>query len=347
MLAARIDRRRTLPQNVIATRVRTDRLGDLELVTIENDALSVSVLPGAGGKIWSIISRAHDFDVLWHHPAIAPAAHPPGTLFDDVWAGGWDEVLPNDAPDPGTDTPLLDHGAIWTAPATVDVFDDAPTGEALHLTTVDPSRTWRLERTLSLAPIGARLTTAYALVNLSTRFQALQWKLHPALPVRHGMKLHLPGSRVAIDPDFAAGFTTRPGRWPHLADHDGRQIDLRHLPDPGSGSMRFFHASQLAAGWCGVHWPDPGLSLRLDFDSALFRAVTVFATWGGWRDLDVLILEPATGAGTSLRALREQGEALILAPGERRATTVMVTIDDGQQFLGQGTNDQLTSSGVR
>ena len=111
--------------------------------------------------------------------------------------------------------------------------------------------------------------------------------------------------------------------------------------------MRFFHASQLAAGWCGVHWPDPGLSLRLDFDSALFRAVTVFATWGGWRDLDVLILEPATGAGTSLRALREQGEALMLAPGEQRATTVMVTIDDGQQFIGQRTNDQLTSSGVR
>ena len=316
-------------------KVETSQLGGLDLITIRSDAIVVAVLPGAGGKIWSVTSRAHDFNVLWHHPGIAPAAHPPGTPFDDVWAGGWDEVLPNDVPEPDTDadTLLLDHGVIWTAPATVDVITDALNGEALRLTTVDPSQTWRLERTLSVAPSGARLTVTYALVNLSTRPQALQWKLHPALPVRHGMKLHLPDSTVAIDPDFAAGFTTVPGQWPNLAGVDGRPIDLRRLPDPGSGAVRFFHAHHLAAGWCGAHWPDPGLSLRLNFDPAVFRAISVFATWGGWRDLDVLVLEPATGAGTSLRALREHGEALVLEPGERLDTTVLVTIDDGDQFI--------------
>lgn len=317
-------------------KVETSQLGELDLITIWSDAIVVAVLPRAGGKIWSVTSRAHDFDVLWHHPGIAPAAHSPGTPFDDVWAGSWDEVLPNDVPEPDTDadTLLLDHGVIWTAPATVDVIVDALNGEALRLTTVDPSQTLRLERTLSVTPARARLTVTYALVNLSTRPQALQWKLHPALPVQHGMKLHLPDSTVAIDPDFAAGFTTVPGQWPNLAGVDGRPIDLRRPPDPGSSAVRLFHARQLAAGWCGVHWPDPGLSLRLDFDPAIFRAISVFATWGGWRDLDVLVLEPATGAGTSLRALREQGEALVLEPGERLDTTVLVTIDDGDQFIG-------------
>lgn len=310
-----------------AARVRTGRLGDLELVTIENDALSVSVLPEAGGKIWSVTLLAIGVDVLWHHPTTAPAVHAPGASFDDAWAGGWDEVLPNDEPEPDADEPLLDHGLIWTAPATVDVIGDALTGEALRLVTVDPSHTWRLERTLSLAPIGARLAIAYALMNLSTRPQAMQWKLHPALPVRRGMTLQLPDSRVWIDEAFMPGFDTAPSRWPYLTSHDGRHIDLRYLPEPGSGDVRFFHATGLAAGWCGVHWPSSGLSLRLDFDAALFRAVSVFASWGGWRDLDVLVLEPATAPGTSLRSLRERGEALILAPGERRATTVTLTLN--------------------
>jgi len=308
--------------------VRTGRLGELVLVTIENDAISVSVLPGAGGKIWSIVPRAHDFDVLWHHPAIAPAAHAPGTPFDDAWAGGWDEVLPNDDPERDGDPPLPDHGVIWTAPTTLVVIDDGGGNPALRLVSTDRSRNWRLERTLALAPTGARLTIDYVLANLSNRRQAMQWKLHPALAVRRGMTLQLPDSTVRADDAFAAGFDLSPTPWPSMRENDGRPIDLRELPDPGSGAMRFFHATDLAAGWCGVHWPGPGLSLRLDFDATLFRAISVFATWGGWRDLDVLVLEPATAPGTSLQTLREHGEALILAPGERRATTVTLTIDD-------------------
>ncbi len=311
-----------------AALARTSRLGGLELVTIESDAIAVSVLPGAGGKIWSIVSRAHDFETLWHHPSIVPAAHSPGTPFDDVWAGGWDEVLPNDEPERDGDPPLLDHGVIWTAPATVDVIDDGSGGEAVRLISVDPSRTWRLERTISLSSTRTRSTIDYVLVNLSNRPQAIQWKLHPALPVRSGMTLQLPDSIVHVDEAFTGAVGLAPTRWPYLTGDDGYPVDLRHLPDPGSGAMRFFHATGLAAGWCGVHWPDPGVSLRLDFDDTLFRAISVFATWGGWRDLDVLVLEPATAPGTSLRSLRDRGDALILAPAERRATSVTLTFGD-------------------
>lgn len=311
-----------------AARIWTSRLHDLQLVTIENDRIAVAVLPRAGGKIWSVTSLGHGVDVLWHHPVTPPAAHAPGTPFDDAWSGGWDEVLPNDEPELDGESVLPDHGVVWTAPVRFNVMDDGCDGEALRLIATDASRTWRLERTLSLGPTDARLTIAYLLVNLSDRHQALQWKLHPALPVRPGMTLHLPDSRVWMDEALADGFDVAPSRWPYLSGTDGRPIDLRRLPDPGSGEVRFFHARDLGAGWCGVRWPDPGLSLRLDFDPTLFRAISVFATWGGWRDLDVLVLEPTTGAGTSLRALRERGESLILAPGERRATTVTLTLDD-------------------
>ena len=41
-------------------------------------------------------------------------ASPIGAAYDDVWAGGWEELFPNDAPGAFEGRDLPDHGEWWT-----------------------------------------------------------------------------------------------------------------------------------------------------------------------------------------------------------------------------------------
>ncbi|MGA8868674.1 MAG: hypothetical protein WB510_16990, partial [Candidatus Sulfotelmatobacter sp.] len=86
----------------------------LRTVVIENRFLRVVVLPEAGAKIWQIIYKPTDVELLWNNPRIAPARLPSTSRYDDVWSGGWDELFPNDeiALIEGESYP--DHGELWT-----------------------------------------------------------------------------------------------------------------------------------------------------------------------------------------------------------------------------------------
>lgn len=48
----------------------------LDAVLIENELLRVVVLPQLGGKIWSIVDKRRDCELLWHHPRVGPRPAP-------------------------------------------------------------------------------------------------------------------------------------------------------------------------------------------------------------------------------------------------------------------------------
>ncbi|MEJ7902008.1 MAG: DUF5107 domain-containing protein, partial [Thermomicrobiales bacterium] len=58
-------------------------LHGLQALVIENSRLRVTVLPELGGKIWSIVSKPHDREMLWHHPRMTPRRAPYGATYDD------------------------------------------------------------------------------------------------------------------------------------------------------------------------------------------------------------------------------------------------------------------------
>src|SRR5258708_24432131 len=71
-------------------RVNTDwTYRGLQVVTLENRFLRLTILPEAGAKIWQITYKPFDADLLWNNPRIGPSRLSLNSRYDDVWSGGW------------------------------------------------------------------------------------------------------------------------------------------------------------------------------------------------------------------------------------------------------------------
>lgn len=290
-------------------------LHGLQALVLENEHLRVTVLPELGGKIWSIVAKRHDREMLWHHPHMPPRRAPFGATYDNWFCGGWDDIFPNDFPvDIGGET-WPDHGEIWAMPAHW-WFESSTAHEIVlgfeHRGIVIPTR---FQRVLSLRSGEASIRLDYRIVNEGLTPLDLHWKSHPALPLGDGARLHLPIRTVIDEPGFGEVFGEESCSWPHATDANGNPLDLRDLPAPGSGAVQFWYGTDLTAGWAAVNYPDAGVGFGLTFDRSVQDSLWVFLTAGGWRNLDVVILEPCSGYPADLTVARMTGQVLTLAPG--------------------------------
>jgi len=304
-------------------------LHELRAILIENRLLRLVVLPEAGGKIWQITYKPLDAPLLWNDCHEPPAMHGADASYDDVWSGGWDELFPNDEAGDVHGHRLPDHGELWTGnwhTEPLDGLDGA--GVCLRFTT--PISRFLAEKTILLRPESPIFEIHYRLTNLGDESFPFLFKLHPAFAVSTAHRIDFPPMTVLREPAFPGTLSAAPLSfpWPHAHIGDA-VLDLRQVPDASSGALHFFYGTEMSAGWCSVTNRATGLACALRFDPAIFSSCWLFATHGGWRDLNVAVLEPATASSLHIQSLIEEGRAHWLAPGESLETTVLFSAQEG------------------
>lgn len=264
-------------------------------VVLENRALRAMFLPELGGKLWSLIDKRHDREVLWHNPRLQPRPAQYGAAYDDWFCGGWDELFPNDAPTAHAGEPYPDHGEWWAMPFDVEIIRSSDEcGIRLRRTGVVTNTA--IQKTITLRAGESQLRMAYALTNHSYKPLDYLWKLHPAMPVTPASRIDMPVRQVIVD----AGFRDRLGgdvdqfTWPWADTRNGR-VDMRLIPPETARTCDFYYGVDLTAGWCALTDTQNRWGAGLAFDPHVFRSVWVFGAYGGWRDLYATILEPCTG----------------------------------------------------
>jgi hypothetical protein len=284
----------------------------LPLVRLENEALRVEVLPSLGGKIWTIEHRGLRRQFLWHHPRHRLRLLPVGANYDDHFFGGFDELLPNDIPETVGGAALVDHGELWTTPLEARVEGDGLTLRGqLPLTSLSCEKRIRLE--------GEAICLDYHLANTGRRPLDLLWKLHPALRVSEGAEIVVPARRARpADPAWS--------RHAHMGEFDWQRQSAAHFVPPLTGGTEFLYLLDLSAGECALRHAAENWRFRLQFPKEIFSSVWVFASFGGWRDLEVLILEPCTTPRMSLAESAASGACLHLEPGTSITAAVRVEV---------------------
>jgi hypothetical protein len=318
--------------------LRTGQRHGWEAVTLEDDDLSVTVLPGKGAEVTSLVHRASGTDVLFAAPwGLQPPGSPPregsdGAPFLENYAGGWQELFPT-AGDPcehrGRSLPF--HGEVATVPWRWRALDDAGLGLSVDC----PISPLRLEREMRLG--GGALRVDQTAVNLSDEAEEIVWGhllvLGPPL-VAAGARLLTPARTIVTIPElWEQTARLEPGqrsRWPMGRLRDGGEVDLSQIPGEEAGSHDDVYLTDLDGGWAEVVNDALDLRVRLDWDPQVFRWIISWQPYGGARAMPLagayaLGVEPWVSGG-DLAAAAAAGEAHVLEPHGRLSTTVTVTI---------------------
>ncbi|MGC3992653.1 MAG: hypothetical protein QM779_00735 [Propionicimonas sp.] len=287
---------------------------------LASDRLRVVVLPDLGGRVWEVTDQLSGRQLLWHHPRLRPAPVAFGAGYDDNFLGGWDELFPNDVPEELGGEAFPDHGEAWADRWEWEVVPGE--AAAIRLTLATRISAVRLVRTLRLAPGSDALEVSVELTNGPAALPMLH-KQHLAVALEPGSRIDLPAARVEIG-DFGTPRSGSAGdrfAWPGTGGADFS------APAP-RGIAELLFADDLASGWCACTGPD-GVGIGLCFDRATYPSVWTFASWGGWRGLDVAVLEPCTGVGLSVAEGQADGRHRSLAPGETLRTALSAVVYRG------------------
>ncbi|MEU8221424.1 DUF5107 domain-containing protein [Kribbella sp. NPDC048915] len=289
-------------------------------VIVENSVIRVVVLPDLGGKVIGIVDKRADCELLWRNDRVPvrPAAF--GSSYDDQFLGGWDELYPNDMPEELAGEPVPDHGELWAVPWAWTT-GSAPGAVWLELTIRGAISGTAVVKRLTLGT-GSDLVVDYRITNSGRVDQPFLWKSHVAVALQPDTVVDMAAGDVLVH-EFGNPRARPAGgtfTWPWLAA-DGVRHDLRTLPDTTRrGVSEFLIATTLERGFCEVRHPAARTGLQLSWAVADLPSCWLFASYGGgWRGLDVLVLEPCTGYPLSVVEGIEAGTHQILAAGQTRS----------------------------
>jgi hypothetical protein len=297
---------------------------------LENEIICLVVLPELGAKIWNLIHKPSGRNLLWHHPFLPPARNSFGSKFDDVWSGGWDELIPNDVPTPVSygDT-LPDHGEAWSQESEWTVLDAGSDCAAVRF--INYGRVWptRFEKTISLNSEESFFRIKYRYTNMASKPFDFLWNIHPALGISPATRLDLPARRGLVEPwgtDLFEGWTEY--EWPNAVDRNGQTVDMRIVPPKGNWADHHY-LPDVKAGWYAVTDTQERIGFGIAFPTNIFPHLWLFRAFGGWRGLYTLIVEILTGYPHRLEVAREQGHCGHLVAGQTLEAEITAVVYTG------------------
>lgn len=285
---------------------------------LENSAIRLEVLPKLGGRVWNLWDVRSGRQWIWQNPVLPLRTPLPNIPFDDQWAGGWEQLYPNDAEGEFEGRLLPDHGEWWSKPWTADVAASGPDRAELRLRATMEKLPSTCEKTLWLERDEPRLHVRYRIRNDAHDSVRFLFKEHLAVAVDPQCRLELPGGSVtAVSLEYSRRIgKPGPHRWPTAQDKSGRLVDLSRLPDPAEESREFIYVEKLPEGWCGVRHEPSGARLRMRYSTKDFPYTWMFMDFGGWKGYYLVVLEPCTTMPKDLNEAAKRGSISRLEPGK-------------------------------
>jgi galactose mutarotase-like enzyme len=292
------------------------------IVRLENHVLQVDIVPELGGKIIHFTHKGIDRQFLWQNPRQRLRNLPVGAGYDDHFFGGWDELLPNDEAEKVNGEPWADHGELWTCPLETQTCDGGVT-----LSGRLPINPFSYRRRMWLDEEDATLHMETTVTNTGRETAQFLWKLHPALRISPGAEIIVPARRaIPVDEAFSRFGHMPDFAWPMGKTPDGEVIRADCVPEMDD-TTEFLYLVDLEEGVCGLAHKAEDWRFTVTFPKEIFPTVWIFASFGGWRDLETLILEPCTTWPKSVLQAKELERCYQLDSGE--SVTAMISVHAG------------------
>jgi hypothetical protein len=304
------------------------RFRGFQVLTLENSVLRVDIIPELGAKIYNLIYKPFDQNILWHNPRIELRPVQFGANYNDNYAGGWDELFPNDAAVMFQGESLPDHGELWCQSWEYEILTKDTHEVSVRLHRRGSVTQTIMEKTITLRSDESLLRFHHKLTNASSRELLYLWKLHPSLTIGLDYRIDVPAKNVLIE-ELGSSFPDRfDGKvkkymWPIVRDSHGKEHDMRTVLPPGSDVAEMHYCVDLTDGWCALTDTKRKCGFGLHFSKDVFNTVWVLMLYSGWRGLYHVILEPCNSYPYDLHKAMEMGRVGRLGAGKTLETDVV------------------------
>jgi hypothetical protein len=294
-------------------------------VILENEFLRVSTFPELGSKIYDVTYLPNQTGVLWHNPRIPLRKTPFGSKFDDAWAGGWDEIFPNDQESVVGGEKYPDMGEAWSLEWDYSIRDQRNSA-SVTTSVMTPITPASITRRLTLEKGARSFRCEYEIENLSGDQIKFIWKVHPAFEVNSRCTIQVPAERALVDPRFQHLFEDPSYDWP-FAELRGRgNLDMSRV-DPNAGLCTCQYLIGLDEGRVRFRDELRGLQSTLTFPKEVFNNVWLFLDYGGWRSSYIAAIEPSTGYPHDLAESIRRGRCTTLDGHSRISALVEFSVE--------------------
>ena len=299
------------------------RYHDLRAIVLENAQLRLTLLPEVGAKLYDLIAKAFDRNLLWHNPRLEPRRPVFGQNFDDWWSGGWDEVFPTcDASSyRGESYPYL--GELWSLPWSWEVEAAGPAEVRVHLERTTIIAPARMEKWITLRADEPAVRFRHRLTNVGTQPMDFVWGIHPCFRVEPGYRIDAPARLGVI------GHTATAPLGPVGTTYAWPSPELTVVPPPERGWCEGHYATELTDGWVALTDAKTRVGVGLVFPREVFPVVWCWMVYGGWRGHYHVALEPWTGWPHQLDRAVAAGRHRTLPPGACLECETMAVVYQG------------------
>ncbi len=284
-------------------------VGEFEIHTLSNEAVSLSIAPALGGRIVSLkdrVSRREWLDGwapankrrLWQ--PVDPAN------FETGPGAGIDECLPTVLPCRIGRKSLPDHGELWNQSPEFRVEPNA----GFSCRWILKSLPLDFERRISLTRNSVRLD--YRLGNRADAPTPFLWAWHPLFSWKRGDRI-VSTEKTCLSPGGG-----EVGPWP------GNDLSRAFFPKGTTPAAKVF-LGPLAKGRAEIHAAS-GARLSMTWPASLFPYAGIWITRGFWKGLHHWAIEPTNAPVDRLSEIQKPSAISLLAPREVREWTLVIKL---------------------
>lgn len=302
----------------------------LRALVLDNPQLQVTILPETGGRVYNLVHKPSDTNLLWHHPRTLPRPVPYGSVFDDTWPGGWDEVLPSTEVAEYRGEKLPNMGELWALPWDWKEVETDDGSACVYTGVSTPILPLRFERWLRLDAEQPVIHLRYRLTNLGLTPLDLNWGIHPVLAISENHRIDLPLCKGIVGQSSGEmlGEAGQEYTFPHLPIPGGTH-DMRQVQPFEANSFGGHYATELTGNWYAVTDTAKQVGFGMVFPTDVFKALWMWQVYGGWRGLYQLAIEPWVGYPVRLEDAIAAGRQRVLQPQEVLEYDVAMVIYTG------------------
>jgi galactose mutarotase-like enzyme len=299
----------------------------IKAIELDNECITVTVIPELGGKIASIFFKPKRFELLF-----GSANYRTPKLYDNFAnfdASGFDDAFPSinceevEVGDRKITYP--DHGEVWSMS-----FDYSIKDNSLILSSKSDILPYLFKKSITID--NTEITVSYDIKNIEIYAFPCIYTMHCLLNCREDMQFFLPKTVKKIENVIDSNLLGKIGtmhNFPETTTLNGDVYRLdRVFPKSALKCEKYYVKDEIINGVCGVYYPTENVYLSILFDTDTLPYLGFWVTEGGFRGDYNCALEPSNGYYDSISVAKENHKLFTLHPEQSLKFDIKLRLSD-------------------